>query len=313
MTTTPLPSPDGRLFLTDAGCETDLIYNRGVPVPEFAAHTLLADPVGRAALADYYRGFLDLARATGSGMVLDAPTWKAHPFWAADLGVTNDELHDAVRVTVAFSRGLADEYADVPVLVDGLVGPRGDAYAPDSLLTADEAEAYHATQIGWLAEAGVDLVTALTFTHTDEAIGAVRAARTIGVPIVVSFTVETDGRLPTGEPLGEAVQRLDGATGGAAAYVMVNCAHPDHVLLGLTTGTWIERVRGVRCNASRQSHAELDVAEVLDDGDPAEFADGYVLLASRLPALAVVGGCCGSDLRHVTAVARKLTLVRSSV
>jgi homocysteine S-methyltransferase len=75
MTTTPLPSPDGRLFLTDAGCETDLIYNRGVPVPEFAAHTLHADPVGREALADYYRGFLDLARATGSGMVLDVPTW----------------------------------------------------------------------------------------------------------------------------------------------------------------------------------------------------------------------------------------------
>lgn len=300
-----LPRLGGPLCITDAGCETDLIFNRGVPVPEFAAHTLLADDDGRAALADYYRGFLDLAQGSGTGMVLDAPTWKAHSVWANDLGVTSDQLAHDVAATVAFSRDLADDYADVPVVVNGLVGPCGDAYRPSSLLDAEQAEAYHRAQIAQLAAAGAGLVTALTFPHTDEAIGAVRAAEAVGIPIVVSLTVETDGRLPTGEPLGEAFGRLDAATGSAAAYLMVNCAHPEHVLAA-APGAWTDRVGAVRCNASRQSHAELDAAEVLDDGDPAEFAEGHLLLAQRFPGLAVVGGCCGSDLRHVTATVTAL-------
>lgn len=295
-----LPRLGGPLHVTDAGCETDLIFNRGVPVPEFAAHTLLADPAGRAALTDYYRGFLELAQGSGSGMVLDAPTWKAHAIWADDLGVSVEQLADDVRAAVAFSRGLAAEHPDVPVVVNGLVGPRGDAYRPSTLLTPDEAEAYHRTQIATLADAGVGMVTALTFPHTDEAIGVVRAAAAVGIPVVVSFTVETDGTLPTGEPLGEAFERLDAATGSVAPYLMVNCAHPDHILAA-APGPWTERVGAVRCNASRQTHAELDEAEVLDDGDPAEFAEGNVALARRFPGLAVVGGCCGSDLRHVAA------------
>ena len=129
----------------------------------------------------------------------------------------------------------------------------------------------------------------------------------------MSFTVGTLGTLPTGEPLAAAVQRLDASTGGGAAYVMVNCAHPDHIRHGLTDGTWIERIGGLRCNASRLSHAELDAAETLDDGDPDEFAAGYVELARLLPALTVVGGCCGSDLRHVSAATRELGRIRSSI
>jgi len=304
----PLPQLDGELFLTDAGCETDLIFNKGVPIREFAAHTLLEDEAGRAALADYYRGFLSLARDTGAGMVLDAPTWKAHAHWADDLGCSVDDLAVANRDAVAFSRSLRDEYADSsgPIVVNGLVGPRGDAYAPETLLSVDEAERYHRTQIQWLADAGADMVTALTFTHTEEAVGTVRAATSVGVPVVVSFTVETDGRLPSGQLLGDAVQRLDDETDGGAAYLMVNCAHPDHIRPALD-GDWVDRIRGVRCNASRQSHAELDAAEVLDDGDPTEFAAGYLELRRLLPQLNVVGGCCGSDLRHVTAIARAFT------
>jgi S-methylmethionine-dependent homocysteine/selenocysteine methylase len=305
-TTQTLPQLDGELVITDAGCETDLIFNKGVPIREFAAHTLLSDDAGRSALADYYRGFLSLASDLGVGMVLDAPTWKAHSHWATDLGSTEDELADANRDAVAFSRSLRDEYAaySIPVVVNGLVGPRGDAYAPETLLSAVEAETYHRTQIQWLADAGADMVSALTFTHTEEAVGAVRAAQSVGIPIVVSFTVETDGHLPTGEALGTAVQRLDQLTDAGAAYLMVNCAHPDHIRHALDDDDdWTQRIRGLRCNASRQSHAELDAAEQLDDGDPAEFAEGYLELRRLLPRLNVVGGCCGSDLRHVTAVA----------
>ena len=306
--TLPLPQLDGSPFLTDAGCETDLIFNRGVPIREFAAHTLLEEPAGRSALADYYRGFLALARETGAGFVLDVPTWKAHPHWAQDLGTDEAMLADATLDAVAFSGSLRREFSPNgrPIVLNGLVGPRGDAYAPEDLLSADESEEYHATQLGWFADSDADMVTALTFTQTQEAVGAVRAAAAVGLPIVVSFTVETDGRLPTGEPLRQAVETVDEATGEGPAYYMVNCAHPDHFAEVADGGPWTERVRGLRCNASRMSHAELDEAEVLDDGDPDELAEGYYRLREGFPRLNVFGGCCGSDLRHVTAIADRM-------
>ena len=192
-------------------------------------------------------------------------------------------------------------------MINGLVGPRGDAYAPDEEIAAAEAERYHSQQLGWLAETEVDMVTALTFTQSDEAIGVVRAAESLGLPVVVSFTVETDGRLPTGQPLGDAITGVDEATGAAAAYYMVNCAHPDHFARQLADAEWARRIRGIRCNASRMSHAELDECEVLDDGDPIELAGNYRQLKDSLPWLNVFGGCCGSDLRHVTEIARSLT------
>jgi S-methylmethionine-dependent homocysteine/selenocysteine methylase len=300
-----LPQTDGGWFVTDAGCETDLIFNRGIEIREFAAHTLLDDPADRQALADYYRGFLSLAHRHGAGMVLDCPTWKAHPFWAVDLDADEAGLTGANRDAVAFACGLRDEYAGMtePVVVNALIGPRGDAYAPEADIAADEAEIYHAAQLSWLADTEVDMVTALTFTQSSEAVGVTRAAQAAGLPIVVSFTVETDGTLPTGESLGDAINGVEQATGSAPAYYMVNCAHPDHFIGVIDADApWASRIQGLRCNASRQSHAELDAAEVLDDGNPVEFAKGYQALSERLPGLNVVGGCCGSDLRHVTEV-----------
>jgi S-methylmethionine-dependent homocysteine/selenocysteine methylase len=304
-----LPQLGGGLYLTDAGLETDLIFNKGIEIREFAAHTLLADSAGREALANYLRGFLTLARDVGAGFVLDSQTWKAHPHWADDLGASTADLARANEEAVAFIAGIRSEFAQnaEPIVLDGLIGPRGDAYAPDVAVAASEAEEYHSTQIGWLAATEVDMVTALTFTQADEAIGVVRAAQAAGLPIVVSFTVETDGSLPNGESLGSAIESVDAATNGAAAYFMVNCAHPDHFSNVIGDADWTRRIHGVRCNASRQSHAELDEAEVLDDGDVQELADGYRGLVDSMPWLNVFGGCCGSDLRHVTEIARTLT------
>lgn len=300
-----LPQLGGDLFLTDAGLETDLIFNKGIEIREFAAHTLLPDPTGREALADYLRGFLALARDHNAGFILDSPTWKAHPHWASDLGETEAELREINREAIAFIAGLRAEFSSntKPIVLNAVIGPCGDAYAPEQAVAAREAEAYHAQQIGWLAETGVDMVSALTFTQSDEAIGLVRAAQSAGVPAVVSFTVETDGALPTGQPLGEAIRAVDAATGNGPAYYMVNCAHPDHFGEQLGEGGWARRIRGIRCNASRMSHAELDCCETLDDGDPAELANQYRELRARMPWLNVFGGCCGSDLRHVTQIA----------
>jgi homocysteine S-methyltransferase len=298
----------GDLFLTDAGLETDLIFNHGVEIREFAAHTLLPNPQGREAVANYLRGFLSLAHEYDAGYVLDSQTWKAHLHWAEDLEANEQELHATNKDAIAFIAELRDEFAgnSKPIVLNGVIGPRGDAYAPEARLAAKEAEEYHTKQIGWLAETEVDMVTALTFTQSDEAIGIVRAAQSAGLPIVISFTVETDGNLPTGQPLNEAIGAVDDATDGAATYFMVNCAHPDHFFDVLDDSAWARRIRGLRCNASRLSHEELDECKVLDDGDPVELANQYKAIASTMPWLNVFGGCCGSDLRHVARIANAI-------
>ena len=300
-----LPQLDGGLFLNDAGLETDLIFNHGIDFPEFAAHTLLDDEDGRAALQRYMEGFLSLANETGAGFVLDTQTWRAQTHFSKGLGQDASSLRESNRAAARFASNLRDKYRRNagPIVINGLIGPRGDAYAPDEKIAAKEAQAYHGEQLRWLAETEVDMITALTFTQSDEAIGVVRAAVELGLPAVVSFTVETDGNLPTGQPLAEAILAVDDATVGAAAYFMVNCAHPDHFAGLVGDEPWAHRIRGLRCNASRMSHAELDEAEVLDDGNPAELAAGYASLKATLPWLNVFGGCCGSDLRHVTAIA----------
>jgi homocysteine S-methyltransferase len=303
-----LPQLAGDVFLTDAGLETDLIFNHGIAIREFAAHTLLPDSVGRQAVIDYFRGFLSLGREYNTGYILDSVTWKAHMHWAGALGASERELQEANKEAIALIAQLREEFAShtKPIVLNGIIGPQGDAYAPDTAIAIHEAEQYHAKQIGWLAETDVDMVTALTFTQSDEASGLVLAARRAGLPVVVSFTVETDGRLPTGQPLGEAIEAVDQATDSGAAYFMVNCAHPEHFAHVLGDTAWARRIRGIRCNASRKSHAELDASDTLDAGDPVELGKQYVALRAKLPWLNVFGGCCGSDLRHVTQIARAL-------
>jgi len=309
-----LPQLAGGIFLTDGGIETDLIFNRGVEIREFAAHTLLPDPVGRAELVAYFRRFLELARQTKAGFILDSQTWKAHLHWAGALGATENELHQANCESIAFIAGIRKEFSEneQPIVLNGIIGPTSDAYVPETHVTMDQAWRYHACQIGWLAETEVDMVTATTFPQADEATGLVRAAQDARLPVVVSFTVETDGRLPTGQALPDAIRQVDDATGGGPAYFMVNCAHPDHFFHVFDDSDWSRRVRGLRCNASRLSHAQLDACETLDDGNPGEFGRQYRAILERMPWVNVVGGCCGSDLRHVTEIARAISAVRPS-
>ena len=303
-----LPQLSGDTYLMDAGVETDLMFNHGVEIREFAAHTLLPEASGRAALEDYFRKFLSLARDTGVGFILDSVTWKAHMHWADDLGATEDELRAANEEAIGFIAGLRDEFSTNvgPIVLNGLVGPRGDAYAPEMDVAVQEAEEYHRKQLGWLSATDVDMVSGLTFTQSDEAIGFVRAARELGLPAVVSFTVETDGNLPTGQPLGKAITAVDEQTDSGAAYFMVNCAHPDHFSHVVDESDWARRIYGLRCNASRKSHEELDNSETLDDGDPVELGGQYREFKARMPWLNVFGGCCGSDLRHVTEIAKSV-------
>lgn len=293
------------LMLTDGGLETVLVFHDGIDLPAFAAFPLVTTEEGRDRLAEYFRDFLRVAAPTGAGFVLETPTWRASSGWGAQLGFDREGLRRVSADSVALAHRLRAEWdGEGSVLVSGAMGPRGDGYVPGEMMTSAEAADYHLAQVRDFAEDGVDLVTSFTFSYAEEAIGQVMAAAEVGLPAVVGFTVETDGRLPSGQPLGAAIEAVDAATGGYASWFMVNCAHPSHVAPGLEPGApWTERVGAVRGNASRLSHAELDEAEVLDRGEPADLAEGTRGLAAALPGLRVVGGCCGTDVDHVAALA----------
>jgi len=295
-------------MLTDSGLETWLVFHRNVELPDFAAFPLLDDPSGRELLTEYFRDHLQLAAAAGAGLVLETPTWRANADWGARLDYDAHALDRVNRDAVAFVRDLGREFGDVDVVVSGNIGPRGDGYNPSELLTPEVAETYHGPQIDSFVAAGADRVTMLTATHTGEPIGALRAAVARGVPAVIAFTVETDGRLPSGQALHDAVAEVDAATDGAALHFGINCAHPEHFSKALdVASSAIDRIQLVRANASRASHAELDEAEELDDGDPDELGSLYAELRRRHPHLLVLGGCCGTDVRHVRAIASCLT------
>jgi homocysteine S-methyltransferase len=289
-------------WVTDGGLETDLIFHRGLDLPDFASFPLLDDGAGRSVLADYYRAYADVATAAGAGLLLETPTWRANADWGMRLGYDAEDLRRVNRDAIVFLRDLAAGVDVADVQVVGVLGPRGDGYLAGDL-DADAYAAYHRPQLAAFAEAGADLATAYTLTTVAEATGIVRAAQDVGLPVGISFTVETDGRLPDGTTLGAAIERLDAATDSGAAHLLVNCAHPDHVTPGIDPGApWAGRVAGVRVNSSRLSHAELDEAEELDEGDLTDLAHGTRALVAALGSVRVVGGCCGTDSRHVAAM-----------
>jgi S-methylmethionine-dependent homocysteine/selenocysteine methylase len=292
-----------RFFLTDGGIETVLIFQEGLDLPAFAAFDLLKDEAGTEALRRYYAPYVALAAARGLGFVAESPTWRASPRWAAEIGYDADELAAFNRRAIALMEDLRARHEGTAVVISGCVGPQDDGYNPAQILSAEAAEAYHSTQIETFASTAADMVTAITMTYAEEAIGVTRAALRAGLPVVISFTLETDGRLPSGQPLAEAIEQVDAETGGAPAYYMINCAHPTHFAAVLESEPIRERVRGLRANASTCSHAELDEATELDDGDPDDLAARYAELRTLLPRLNVMGGCCGTDHRHVEAIA----------
>jgi len=303
---TPLPSTD-TVVVTDAGLETWLLFDRGIDLPAFAAYPLAATAEGKKVLSEYYSHYMRIAEEIGGAVELEAPTWRANPDWAATLGHDRGALAGFITEAAAVVDTLrSDWYGTQPFLVGGAVGPRGDGYTIDVAMTPDEAEEYHSFQIGCMAEAPVDLATAMTLCYVDEAVGIARAAQRAELPVVISFTVETDGRLPSGMSIGEAIEATDDATGGYPVHYMLNCAHPthfDHALDG--DAAWASRIGGLRANASTLSHAELDEAEELDAGDPDDLATRYAALRTLLPALHVIGGCCGTDHRHVQKIAER--------
>ncbi|WP_417316854.1 homocysteine S-methyltransferase family protein [Emcibacter sp.] len=303
-----LPQMEGGLFLTDGGLETTLIFDNGFDLPEFAAFPLLDTEEGFRALYNYYLNYVQIACDNGMGFVLESPTYKASPNWARALGVSDDDLRRLNHKSIEMLKNIREKFEtpESRFVISGNLGPAGDGYNPDQLLSVQQAREYHSVQIGHMAEVGVDMVAAFTLTHAEEAAGVVLAARDHDLPVAISFTLETDGRLPSGQSLREAIEYVDSKTGNGPAYYMINCAHPTHFDFILEGGPWLDRIRGLRTNASTKSHEELEASEELDAGDPQDLGVRHVDLKDRLSNLAVVGGCCGTDHRHVAEICRNL-------
>lgn len=305
-----LPQLSGQLFLTDGGMETTLVFHEGIDLPNFAAFDLLKTEEGVQKIRDYFRLNAAIATENKVGFVLESVTWRASSDWGTLMGYSDIALdainHQSIEMLEELREELETE--DSPMVISGCIGPRGDGYNPDVFMTAEQAQTYHAAQIKSLSASAADMVTAMTITYVEEAIGIARAASAENIPVIISFTVETDGRLPSGQALKEAIEQVDAETNAAPAYYMINCAHPEHFEDTLTgDGSWLQRIQGIRANASKKSHAELDECETLDEGNPVELGHAYQSFSKKLKQLKVFGGCCGTDHRHVQAICQAIT------
>jgi S-methylmethionine-dependent homocysteine/selenocysteine methylase len=301
-----LPQQSGDLFVTDGGMETGLIFHDGYDLPQMASYVLLDNAAGVSRIERYFEDYVAIADEHGLGVVLETATWRASSDWAAKIGTSPKKLAELNRKGVEVIVNIRKRRSPgaAPLVVSGCLGPRSDAYQPTEIMTPREAEDYHAVQINTFRETEADMIAAMTLTNIPEAIGAVRAARTAGMPVAISFTVETDGRLPTGPTLREAIEKVDAETDAAPSYYMINCAHPTHFEHVLEPGeSWTGRIGALRANSSAKSHAELNESPTLDEGNPVELGGQYKALVTKFPHFRVLGGCCGTDHRHVRAIA----------
>jgi S-methylmethionine-dependent homocysteine/selenocysteine methylase len=306
-----LPNASSDLFLTDGGLETTLVFLEGYELPSFAAFDLLKNKNGFDAIKHYYRRYLKIAKNLKMNFILESPTWRANPDWAEKIGYPSSVLPEVNQKAVQLLVELKKEFeTEIPaIILSGCVGPRGDGYKPGSLMNAEEAEKYHSTQINIFSRTSVDMVSAITMNYVEEAIGIAVAAGIANLPVVISFTVETNGRLATGMSLKDAIEQVDRSVEHPPLYFMINCAHPTHFLPELLEGKnkqWTKRIKGLRANASCKSHSELDESTELDRGDPQALGTEHKKLKEIFAHLNVFGGCCGTDEEHVLAIASQL-------
>ncbi|MCE7989225.1 MAG: homocysteine S-methyltransferase [Caldilinea sp. CFX5] len=306
-----LPQLTGDLFLSDGGIETTLIFHNGLDLPLFAAFPLLHHDEGVAALRSYFETYAGLARKYNTGFILESATWRASADWGQKLGYAAADLAHLNRKAITLLEEVREQYETVqtPMVISGCIGPRGDGYNPAFRMTVVEAEQFHTAQVQTFRHTAADMISAITMNYPEEAIGITRAAQAAAMPVVIALTVETDGRLPTGHTLAEAIAQIDEATTGGPLYYMINCAHPTHFEDKLTADQdWSRRIRGLRANASTKSHAELDESTELDAGNPVELGQQYRSLRRKLPLLNVLGGCCGTDHRHIEEICKSWLL-----
>ena len=296
-------------ILTDSGFETTLIFNHNIDLPHFAAFYLLDKPKYDDIIYNYYKDHLEVAKKHNTGFILESGTWRANKDWGFKLGYNESELIGVNQLAVKQLKLIKQEFLPyLPyIFISGQIGPAKDGYTITEVMSEIEAQQYHDLQIKAFKDSGADLASALTIGYINEALGIVNAAKANNLPIVISFTVETDGNLPSGETLKEAIETIDRATKNYPLHYMINCAHPSHFINRFDKEEdWQIRIKAIRANASCKSHAELDEATELDRGDIVDFGKWHAILKEKLPSLKIYGGCCGTDTSHVLEICKNL-------
>jgi S-methylmethionine-dependent homocysteine/selenocysteine methylase len=287
-----LPQLSQELFLTDGGIEDTLILDRGIDLSHDAACDSDKDADRELALVRYFQDYASLARDYRVGLMLESPTWQANSDWGIKLGYSYRELKDINRRSISLLEKIRKDYETrkTKIVISGCVGTRKNSCHPSDLMTAIEAEEYHFPQVVTFADTEADLVTAAAMTDAEEAIGIVRAAQFMRMPVTVTFVVETDGKLPTGQTLGEAIARVDGETDQAPLYYGIHCQLTSHFteLFGCDM-PWFERVRCIR--AAKPDNYSLE-----------ELGDRFRSLVRKHPHLNILGGCRGTDTHHVETI-----------
>ncbi len=302
-----LPQISGDMFISDGGMETTFIFHHGIELPEFASFVLLQNEAGVKTIERYYRDYAAIAQRYQVGFILDTPTWRANRDWGSKLGFSEQDLAQINQHAIELLLDIRDsiETTTTRGVVSGAIGPQADGYVPSNMMTIEQATAYHLPQIRTFAQTEADMVSAYTMNYVEEAIGVALAAQSCNMPVALSFTVETDGKLPTGDTLQKVIEQTDEATGGFPVYYMINCAHPLHFQQSLAPdGEWLSRIRGIKANASQKSHTELNEATELDAGNPIELGSYYRTLRNQFNHFSVLGGCCGTDHRHIEAICK---------
>jgi homocysteine S-methyltransferase len=308
------PRLENKFYLTEGGTETEILYKWGYELPEFAMFTLLENAEANECVLGMYRRYFDVAEAYGTGILVTGHDYRASPDWARKLGYSLKGLTEMQHRTIQFLTDIRAEYEGrvSDVYVSGCIGPRGDAYGTGGGISEAESEDYHSVQLSNLVETDADMAIAQTFNNIPEAIGVVRAATAIGIPIGVCLTLTTDALLRSGPTLKEAVETIDDRTGGAAAWFGTNCSHPVEFEPAISeAGAWAERLRYIRPNATQMEKIALCKLGHLEDGDPVELGHQIGDVARRFPNADILGGCCGTDERHLGEIAKNVNAVRN--
>lgn len=309
----PFPREDGLLYLAEGGVETEIMYRHGHRLREFAMFELMDDPAAVTDMRDMYRRYLDVAARHGFAVLMAGFDYRASPDWGDKLGYSPEGLREMQHKCIDFLRDAARPYADqLPrVAVAGCIGPRGDAYALNHDITAEEAEAYHAIQMDTLRDCGVDIVWAATINNVPEAVGIARAAAAAGLPLNLSFTLDSDHRLQSGPSLREAIEATDAQAGAAQPDSYgINCSHPLEFEPALEPGDWVRRIRSLRPNAAKMDKVALCQLGHIEEGDPEDLGRTMGDLARRMPDVDIWGGCCGTWDKHFDRIAHHVGAAR---
>lgn len=295
----------GHYYMCEGGTETEVMYKHGFSFPHFAVFELLKDTKAVAALKRMYQDYFEVVAKHNMSALVGGLDYRASPDWGALLGYSAEGLADINHQSIEFLRNIAVDYSNniENILIQGLIGPRGDAYETNHSITEAEAQDYHSVQLQTLKSANVDLATAMTFNNVPESIGVARAAVEADVPLCISLSLDGSSNLNSGPSLAEAITTIDAATDSSVAFFMINCVHPLEYEPALADEQWITRIRGVRPNASVMDKLSLCTIGHLEAGNPTELGKQMGDLMQRYPHMDICGGCCGTWDTHLDQIA----------